>query len=184
MLTPITLLANQPGNTNQIDWYAAQASAGAPCDGVAQTLVSRQNYASTPGAWYGEDYEYPQTTFETAWSTIMLQKTSFVACVNNLAGLGKAGGRSSSALITLTWSAFPTRQLIRYNVPQRLVGLIRRLAPLRALLTMTNRALSTGQTYYYVLQPNNSGNVAVCTSESGYDYGSVGTLGTGTSMWP
>ena len=45
LLTPgggIQLLANQPGGANPIDWYAAQTTDGAPCNGVARTLVSDQ----------------------------------------------------------------------------------------------------------------------------------------------
>ena len=45
LLTPgggIQFLANQPGGANPIDWYSAQASAGAACNGVARTLVSDQ----------------------------------------------------------------------------------------------------------------------------------------------
>lgn len=71
---PITLLSNQPGNTNGIDWYAAEASKGAPCDGVARTLVNEQNAS---GYWYGNNYYSEQYAFETSWAIIMLNRTVF-----------------------------------------------------------------------------------------------------------
>lgn len=167
VLTPITFLAKQPSNTSQIDWYGAQASAGAACDGVAQTLVSRQNYGGTPGAWYGEDYSGYQFPFETAWSTIMLAKTTITVCVKDLGGVGKASSRSSGAVATLTWSGITDAQGGGYNVqrssttggPYTKVGSTTGLA-----FNDQTAGLVNGKTYYYVLQPYNSGGAAVCTS--------------------
>jgi hypothetical protein len=165
-LSPITLLEDQPAGTNPIDWYGAQASSGAPCDGVAQTLVSRQNYGGVPGVWYGQDYNSYQYYFETAWSTIMLQKTSFVACVSNLGGAGKASSRSSGAEVTLTWSgiadasAYQVQRSSTNGGPYSNVG-----SPTAALDFVDQTAgLVNGHTYYYVLQPLNSNQTAVCTS--------------------
>jgi hypothetical protein len=165
-LAPITLFGDQPSGTNLMDWYGAQASNGDPCDGVAQTLVSRQNYGGVKGAWYGEDYEYPQTQFETAWSTIMLQKTSFVACVTNLGGAGKAGSRSGAAEVTLTWSgigdasSYQVQRSSTNGGPYTNVG-----SPTTALAFVDQTSgLANGGTYYYVLQPLNVNHTAVCTS--------------------
>lgn len=172
VLNPITLLADQPSNTNQIDWYAAQASAGAPCDGVAQTLVSRQgkdgvgtSALSSPGAWFGADYNGDQYYFETAWSVIMLQKTSFVACVNNLGGTAKAGNRSGGPLVTLTWSgiadatSYTVQRSLTTGGPYITVGTTTGLA-----FNDQTAGLVNGGTYYYVLVPDNASGVAVCTS--------------------
>jgi hypothetical protein len=78
LLTPgggIQFLANQPGGANPIDWYAAEASAGDACNGVARTLVNDQvaagNWAiHAPIAGYHE-------SFQTAWAIIMLNRTVF-----------------------------------------------------------------------------------------------------------
>ena len=163
VLTPITYLSNQPGSTNGFDWYGAQASAGAPCDGVAQTLVNRQ---SGTGYWYGVDGTGAQYPFETAWSTIMLQKTSFVACVNNLAGQGKASSRSSGAAVTLTWSSIPsasTYEVLRSTSAQGPFAEVGSPTAKTAFVDQT-AGLVNGDTYYYELQPLNGGGSAVCTS--------------------
>jgi len=77
LLTPgggIQLLANQPGGANPIDWYAAQLSAGDPCNGVARTLLTDQ---LAGGNWgLHNDYGY-HTGFSTAWAIIMLNRTVF-----------------------------------------------------------------------------------------------------------
>ncbi len=172
VLTQIQILADQPSNTNQIDWYGAQNGVpdptfnlpAQPCDGVAQTLVARQNYNGTPGAWYGQDYSSYQFPFETAWSTIMLQKTSFIACVSNLGGVGKASSRSSGALVTLTWSGIPeatSYELQRSSAssgPYTTVGTTTGLA-----FNDQSAGLVNGHTYYYQIQPLDAG-TAICTS--------------------
>ena len=77
LLTPgggIQFLANQPGGANPIDWYAAQTSTGAPCDGVARTLLSDQQ---PTGNWLvHNDFGY-HGGFSTAWAIIMLNRTVF-----------------------------------------------------------------------------------------------------------
>lgn len=77
LLTPgggIQFLANQPGNTNPIDWYAAEALAGAPCDGVARTLVD--DHLSS-GNWGLHNIYGYHTYFSTAWAIMMLNRTVF-----------------------------------------------------------------------------------------------------------
>lgn len=59
--------------TNCIDWYAAQTPAD-PIDGVAKTLVSSQN---PDGFWWCHEQTGAQCYFETAWATIMLNRTVF-----------------------------------------------------------------------------------------------------------
>lgn len=167
VLTSISQLADQPANTNQFDWYNAQASLGAPCDGVAQTLVSKQN---SDGHWYGVDYTDPQYRFDTAWDIIMLQKTSFVACVSNLGGAGKASSRSSGAEATLTWTGIADASSYEVLRSTSSGGSFVALGAPDTNPT-TNLAfvdqgtgLTNGLTYYYELQPLNAAGVAVCTS--------------------
>jgi len=69
---PIDFLTIQPGAGSPIDWYAAEASDGDECDGVARTLVDDQNAA---GYWYAHNYSSSQYRFETAWAVIMLART-------------------------------------------------------------------------------------------------------------
>lgn len=75
---PVQFLENWPGPTNPIDWYAAEASQGDACDGVARTLVNDQ---SAPGYWSGHNYSSAQYPFETAWAIIMLNRTVFASGV-------------------------------------------------------------------------------------------------------
>ncbi len=166
VLNPITTLANQPGNTNPIDWYAAQASAGDACDGVAQTLISRQNAA---GYWGGSsvyyDYQYPQSQFETAWSLIMLQKTSFTQCVNNLGGVGKASSRAGGAQVSLTWSGIGSASSYQIQRASNAAGPFNNVGSTTGLAFVDQTAgLVNGNTYSYRLEPLNASSVGICTS--------------------
>ena len=168
VLTPISFLQDQPSGTSSIDWYnQLNGIGGAACDGVAQTLVSTQSTGggTTAGAWFGNDYDGTQYYFDTAWAIIMLQKTSFVACVQNLAGVGKASSRSTGAEVTLTWSAigdatsYQVQRGTTNGGPYTNVG-----TPTTGLAYVDQtKGLTNGSTYYYVLQPLNAGN-AVCQS--------------------
>jgi hypothetical protein len=60
--------------TNCIDWYAADTAKGDPINGVAKTLVSTQ---AADGYWWGHNQSGAQYYYETAWATIMLNKTVF-----------------------------------------------------------------------------------------------------------
>ena len=61
--------------TNCIDWYHADTANGDPVDGVAKTLVANQY---SDGFWWGFQSSCgPQCYFDTAWATIMLNKTVF-----------------------------------------------------------------------------------------------------------
>jgi hypothetical protein len=71
---PITLLQSSTPGVTPIDWYAAEASKGDACDGVARTLVNSQNAA---GYWTGNNYSGTQYSFDTAWAIIMLNRTVF-----------------------------------------------------------------------------------------------------------
>jgi len=179
-LTPIQYLRTQtpgvfPGNTttgvpvNELDWYNAVSSANGgvdPCDGVAQTLVDLQlapTYGVSDGHWFGNDYYYSQLPFETAWSIIMLNKTVFVSCVNNLAGRGNASG-PGGAQTNLTWSA--QTNATGYNVlrgtvnggPYSLIGTTGSTG-----YRDGNDGLIAGDTYYYVVQPL-QGSAEICQS--------------------
>lgn len=177
VLTPIQYLrtltpnvftgdANDPPNT--IDWYAALSSANGgtdPCDGVAQTIVERQNPSSYPclGCWYGDNYYSYQNPFETAWSIIMLRKTVFVQCISNLYGRGTPGGPGHPPRVDLTWSA--QSGATSYNLlvsttnggPYTLVGNTTSSA-------FSDRSgLTAGTTYYFVVDPLN-GTTEICQS--------------------
>jgi hypothetical protein len=164
-LTPIQFLRTEtPGvfTGNQIDWYNALSAANGgkdPCDGVAQTLVSIQ---APDGHWYGNNYSGAQFPFETAWSIIMLRKTVFVACINNLAGRGTKSG-TGGAQVTLTWSA--QTNATNYSVLRGTAN----GGPYTAVGTSTNtvfndkNGLANGATYYYVVQPL-QGTAEICQS--------------------
>jgi hypothetical protein len=171
-LAPIQYLQDDPAGTNQIDWYAAQASAGAACDGVAQTLITDQvqyNSGSPTipyGYWYGYNYESPQYNYETAWDVIMLNKSVFVACVNNLGGQGTASGLKP-ARIDLTWTGIPSAadgyELLfstSSNGPFTEVGTTAGTA------FSDTSGLSNGKTYYFQLDPLNANGAGICTSNT------------------
>jgi hypothetical protein len=174
--------AGQPANT--IDWYAALSPANGgtdACDGVAQTIVERQylpaataapgyNYQGSatgynsvsPGYWYADSYEGGQFPYETAWNIIMLQRTVFVNCVNNLGGKGTASG-VAAARIDLTWTGIPN--VTGYDVLRSTTngGSYTEVGTTTTTSYSDRTGLVNGHTYYYVLQPvNNSG--AVCQS--------------------
>ena len=162
ILSPITVVADQPaGTTHVIDWYNAQLANGDPCDGFAQTLVTRQN---ADGHWYGNDFESPQFNFDTAWSILILSPSVFVSCVSDLGGKGTAGGRAP-ARVDLTWT--PMTNVDHYNVlrgtanggPYSLIGSSTTPA------YSDRSGLSDKNTFYYVLQPIAVGGTsAVCQS--------------------
>ncbi|MCX6874141.1 MAG: PKD domain-containing protein [Verrucomicrobia bacterium] len=71
---PIVMLQSSTPGVAPIDWYAAEASLGAPTDGVARTLVNGQ---AADGYWYGHNNEAQQMRYETAWAIMMLHQTLF-----------------------------------------------------------------------------------------------------------
>jgi hypothetical protein len=127
---------------------------------VAQTLLDRQYPA---GYWYGSSVDNPQWLYETAWSLIMLQKSVFVTCVNNLSGAGTKL-RGSGGLIDLTWTGIPSAS--GYLVLRGTVN----GGPYTEIGTTTNKSyadssgLVQNATYYYVLQPTNASGTALCQS--------------------
>jgi len=174
VLTPIQYLRTQTPNAftgnisipaNTIDWYAALSKTGPyggsdPCDGVAQTLLNRQYPA---GFWYGSNYSSAQFPFETAWALIMLQKSVFVACVNNLGGAGTASG-TAAARIDLTWTGIPSAtgyEVLRSTTNGS--GYLQ--VGTTATTAYSDRVgLTNGGTYYYVLQPLNASGTSLCQS--------------------
>jgi len=70
----IKLLHSTTPGVPDIDWYNAEASAGAPTDGVARTLVNDQNAS---GYWWGHNADGNQYPFETAWAIMMLNRVVF-----------------------------------------------------------------------------------------------------------
>jgi hypothetical protein len=182
--TPGVFTGNSTVPANTIDWYAAQSAAtltaatgsaknADPCDGVAQTLVNYQlnpAYGAVDGHWWSNDYSGDQYYYETAWALIMLKRTVFVTCINDLNGAGSASG-AAPARIDLSWSnqANSTKYTVLRSTTSG-SGYV-------AIGTTTNTsfsdplsdstplpaALVNGKTYYYVVQPDN-GSAAVCQS--------------------
>jgi hypothetical protein len=168
--TPNVFTGNPAVPKDTIDWYAAVSTANGgkdPCDGVAQTLVG---YQANDGHWYGNNYDGEgQDYFETAWALIMLKRTVFVNCINNLAGEGTSTG-AAPARIDLSWTnqvGSTSYTVLRSSTSGS--GYV-------AIGTTNNTAYSdplndksgvpplvNGDTYYYVVQPDN-GNTAVCQS--------------------
>jgi hypothetical protein len=171
-LTPIQFLRTSTPNvfaptdaSNTLDWYGAVSPANGgsdACDGVAQTLVT---YQSPQGYWYGHDYDEgyqsDQSPFETAWSLIMLNKTVFVSCVNNLAGRGNASG-GGQAVLSWTGQANATSyNILRSSTsggPYTQVGTSSVTG-----FSDSHDGIVPGQTYYYVVQPV-QGSTEVCQS--------------------
>jgi hypothetical protein len=164
-LTPSVFNSTTPGTPpNTIDWYAAVSTSHLggtdPCDGIAQTLLDRQ-YST--GQWYGYDYDPPQYVYETAWALIMLQKSVFVACVNNLGGEGTASG-TSPARIDLTWTGIPSAtgyEVLRSTTSGS--GYVE-VGTTTSTAYSDRTGLANGGTYYYVLEPTNSAGVTECQS--------------------
>jgi hypothetical protein len=166
--TPGVFPGNAPAPVNTIDWYSAVSPANGGtdvCDGVAQTLVSYQQNPTvgvSDGHWYAQDSSGAQYPFETAWSIIMLRKTVFVTCVNNLQGRGTPK-RLAAARIDLTWSG--QTNATSYNILRSSTD----GGPYTQVGTSTSTAYSdrtgliNGDTYYYVVQPVNGTN-EICQS--------------------
>jgi hypothetical protein len=177
VLSPITNLQDSVNASPPppIDWYSAEASGGAPCDGVARSLVDRQGldggYPPTPavstnGWWIGHTYYSGQFPYETAWSIIMLRKAVFTACVNAPYGRGTPSGLAPTR-VDLTWTGIPSADhydVLRSTVsggPYTKVG-----STAGTAFRDQNPAfpLLNGATYYYVLQPVNSAGGEICQS--------------------
>jgi len=181
VLTPIKFMMDEPAGTNGIDWYNAvgpESGGSDACDGVAQTLVKRQGNASGDGGsvgspnpnnpqggyWFGHYFNGNQSFFETGWSIIMLRKTVFVSCPQDLNGRGTPSGLAP-ARIDLTWTGI--QAAASYNVLRGTVsGGPYTLAGNTTLPGFSDRTgLVNGGTYYYILQPlNNAGQAVGCES--------------------
>jgi hypothetical protein len=171
-LAPIQYLQDDPAGTNQIDWYAAQASAGAACDGVAQTLISDQvqynpgSPTSPYGYWYGYNYTSAQYNYETAFDVIMLNKSVFVACVSNLGGQGTASGLKP-ARIDLTWTGIPSAaDGYELLVSTSSNGPFTEVGTTAGTAFSDTSGLSNGKTYYFQLDPLNANGAGICTSNT------------------
>ncbi len=162
VLTPIKFLQSSTPGVTPLDWYGAQVSAGDPTDGVARWLVSQQNPA---GYWYNtqEINTGSQWPFSTGFAIIMLRRTVFTSCVTDLTGKGTPSGRAP-ARIDLTWT--PLTGADHYTVLRGTVS----GGPYSPLGTSTvpgfsdTSGLTNGHTYFYVLQPDNSGGGEICQS--------------------
>jgi hypothetical protein len=74
---PITTLQSLSDSANNIDWYGAEVSKGAKCDGVARKLVDDQVKGPGAGYWWCHEMSNDQCYFETAQAIIMLNKTVY-----------------------------------------------------------------------------------------------------------
>ena len=160
--TPNVFSGNPNVPADTIDWYSALSPGNGgqdACDGVAQTLVGRQG---ADGYWTGHNYTGAQDYFETAWSLIMLKKTVFVSCVNNLYGRGTASG-SSVARVDLTWAAQPNATSYSILRGGSNGGPYSQVGTTSGSAYSDTSGLSNGLTYYYVIQPLNNG-TEVCQS--------------------
>lgn len=178
-LTPNVFTGDASVPPNTIDWYAALSTANGgtdACDGVAQTLVSFQQnpqYGTVDGHWFGNSSDHDncyyecQNSYETAWALIMLRKTVFVSCIQNLVGRGTAGNILAKPRIDLTWSV--QTNATSYNILRSTVsgggpgGYT--LVGTSTLTDFSDRTagLINGDTYYYVVQPIING-VEICQS--------------------
>jgi hypothetical protein len=172
VLTPIQFLRTQtPGvfTGNQIDWYAALSPGNGgtdACDGVAQTLVGYQQtpvYGVFDGHWYGHNYTSTQFPFETAWSIIMLRKTVFVSCVNNLYGRGTPGSSRIAPRIDLSWGAQTGATSYDVKRSTSLGGTYTLIGNTASPAFSDRSGLANGSTYYYVVDPV-QGSTEVCQS--------------------
>ncbi len=156
-LQPITLLGQVCSNPPYpaIDWY------GDPTYGVALRLVGLQTAA---GYWSGNNYYSTQFPLETASAIIMLQKTVFVQCVNNLYGRGTYGTATSPPTVNLVWSSIPN--VSTYNVLRGTTtgGPYTQIGTTSKLAFSDSSGLTNGSTYYYVLQPISTGGTEICQS--------------------
>ena len=95
----------------------------------------------------------------------MLRQSVFVACISNLYGQGTAGLGPRKPYVTLTFGV--QSNAVSYNVlrsttnggPYSLVGN-------SATTTFVDKTagLANGGTYYYIVQPQNSGASTICAS--------------------
>ena len=165
--TPGVFTGDSSDPANTIDWYAALSPAHGGtdlCDGVAQTLITDQNSA---GYWYADNYSGSQYPYETAWALIMLNKTVFVNCVNNLSGQGLSGTVFNPARADLTWTGIPNVTGYNILVSTTTGGPYTQVSYNGGTTTLTAFADETGLTngvkYYFVLQPINASG-SVCQS--------------------
>jgi hypothetical protein len=162
VLTPITLLKSATAGVTPLDWYAAEVSKGDPTDGVARWLVGQQNPA---GYWYNqlEVNTSSQWPFSTGFAIIMLRRTVFTSCVTNLTGRGTPSGRAP-ARVDLTWSVLNGAD--HYSIFRGTVSggpyVLKGTATLPAY--SDTAGLVNGNTYYYVLQPDNAAGGEICQS--------------------
>jgi hypothetical protein len=160
-LTPITLLRSQTAGVPPIDWYAAETSKGDPTDGIARFLVGQQ---SAPGYW--DNTQAPtgeQRPFSTGFAIIMLRRTVFTACVTNLQGRGTPAGRAP-ARVDLTWTGITGAD--HYDVLRGAAagGPYAPRGTSNTNVFSDTVGLTSGATYYYVLQPRTSAGAAICQS--------------------
>jgi hypothetical protein len=162
VLTPIRFLQSKTAGVPPIDWYAADTRKGDPTDGVARFLVTQQG---TPGNW--DNIQAPsgdQRPFSTGFAIIMLRRSSGIGgCVSDLQGRGTAGGRAP-ARIDLTWHGITGAD--HYDVLRGAAsgGPYAPVGSSSTLVFSDSTGLTSGSTYYYVLQPRPVSGAAICQS--------------------
>lgn len=108
---PITLL------DGDLDWYAAEVGAGAPTDGVARTLVNRQDPA---GFWWGYSVgSGEQQYFHTSWAIQMLNRTITESGAPVAVAKAIPNPAIAGAQVTLDGSASfhqdPTKAIVKWD---------------------------------------------------------------------
>jgi len=102
--------------TNCIDWYAADTAKGDPIDGVAKTLVNSQ---TADGYWWCHEYTGQQCYFETAWATIMLNRTVFTGglpvAVIDATPMTVINGGTVTLSGKNSFHQDPTKQLVKWE---------------------------------------------------------------------
>jgi len=104
---PIKMLQSSTAGVLPLDWYAAEQSKGAPCDGVARTLVSDQMKTSdgNNGRWSGHLVTGEQDPYETTWAIIMLNQTIYEAGAPVAVATATPSPALANQLITLNGSS-------------------------------------------------------------------------------
>lgn len=164
VLTPITLLQSQTAGVTPLDWYAAQAPPNGtdPTDGVARWLVSQQKAA---GYWFDtlQTNTAEQWPFSTGFAIIMLRRSVFTACVNDLTGKGTPSGRAATR-VDLTWTGITGADHYLVLRGTTTGGPYTQVGSATITAYSDTNGLQNGATYYYVLQPATAGGAEICQS--------------------
>jgi len=170
VLTPITFLQTTSGSGKPpIDWYAAEVAKGDTSDGVARWLVSQQNPtpAGLAGSFWRNTNEVnsgqAQWAFSTGFAIIMLRRTVFISCVTDVQGRGTPANRGP-ARVDLTWTGIGGAEFYSVLRGTAAGGPYVAVGSTATNVYSDSVGLSSGGTYYYVLQPSTVAGGEICQS--------------------